>query len=91
MHDRREPTRSTGESDIHEQEGFKRGPIFREPPESNNEEPSLVLWAAAIALGILLGGLGVKLVTDWLESRQAETAVTQFVATMTGVNEQANR
>ena len=90
MPDRREPSLSTDDSDS-EQARFTRGPIFRESPEGNNEEPPLMLWVAAIALGVLLGGLGVKLITDWYESRQAEAAVRQFVAAMTGVNEQANR
>ena len=91
MHDRREPTLSNGDSDIDEPKRFERGPIFREPPDRNNEEPPLLLWVAAIALGILLGGLGVKLITDWYESRQAEAVVRQFVAAMTDVNEQATR
>jgi len=86
MHDRRKPTLSAGDPDIREQDTIERGPIFREPPDRNSEEPSLVFWAAAIALGILLGGLGVKLITNWYESRQAEAVVRQFVAAMTGVN-----
>ena len=91
MHDRREPTLSAGDSSIREQEPFDQGPIFREPPDRNSEEPSLVFWVAAIALGILLGGLGVKLITDWYESRQAEAVVRQFVVAMTGANEQAEK
>ena len=91
MHDRQEPTLSTGDSDIREQDAIERGPIFREPPDMHSEEPSLVFWVAAIALGILLGGLGVKLITNWYESRQAEAVVRQFVVAMTGVNEQASR
>ena len=89
MHDRREPTLSTGESDIREHEPFDQGPIFREPPERNGEEPSLVFWVAAIALGMLLGGLGVKLITNWFESRQAEAAVRQFATAMSSANERA--
>ena len=50
-----------------------------------------MLWVAAIALGLLLGGLGVKLVTDWYESRHAEAVVRQFTAAMNGFSEQANR
>lgn len=91
MHDRREPTLSIGDADIPAQERFKRGRIFRKPNVSNNEEPSLVLWVVAIALGLLLGGLGVQLITDWYESRQAEAVVRQFAAAMTGVSEQGNR
>ena len=90
MHDRREPTLSAGDADLREQDPIERGPIFREPPDPNNEEPSLVFWVAAIALGVLLGGLGVKLITQWFESRQAEAVVRQFVVAMT-VNEQSNR
>ena len=91
MHDRREPTLSAGDSGIRQQEPFDDGPIFREPPDRNSEEPSLLFWIAAIALGILLGGLGVKLITNWYESRQAEAVVRQFVAAMTDVNEQSSR
>ena len=89
MHDRREPTLSAGDSGIREQAPFEHSPILREPPDRNNEEPSLVFWVAAIALGILLGGLGVKLITHWYESRQAEAVVRQFVVAMNGANEQA--
>ena len=91
MHDRREPTLSAGDSSIREQEPFDQGPIFREPPDRNSDEPSLVFWVAAIALGILLGGLGVKLITNWFESRQAEAVVQQFAAAMSGANAQANQ
>ena len=91
MHDRREPTLSTGDSDTHEQGRCNRSPSYRQSSERSNEEPPLVLWVAAIALGLLLGGLGVKLITDWYESRQAEAAVKQFVAVMSNVNEQTNR
>lgn len=87
MHERREPTLSTGDSDTHEQE--RR--TLREPVESNNEEPPLVLWVAAIALGLLLGGLGVKLITDWYESRHAEAVVQRFAAAINALSEQANR
>ena len=84
MHDRREPTLSAGDPDIREQEPSERGPIFREPHDGNNEEPSLVFWVAAIALGILLGGLGVKVISHWYESRQAEAVVNQFAVAMKG-------
>lgn len=91
MHDRREPTLSAGDSDLREQDPIERGPIVREPPDPNNEEPSLVFWVAAIALGVLLSGLGVKLISEWFESRQAEAVVRQFVVAMTDVNEQSSR
>ena len=91
MHGRREPTLSIADSDSQEQERCSRGPIIRDAPEANNEEPPFMLWVAAIALGLLLGGLGVKLITDWHESRQAKAAVKQFVAVMSNVNEQTNR
>lgn len=89
MHDRREPTLSAGDSGIREQEPHDQGPILREPPDRSGEEPSLVFWIAAIAIGMLLGGLGVKLITNWYASRQAEAVVRQFVVAMTGANEQA--
>ena len=87
MHDRREPTLAPGDSDTHEQE---RGSL-RKPVESNNEEPPLVLWVAAIALGLLLGGLGVKLITDWYESRHTEAVVRQIAAAMNAFSERAHR
>ena len=86
MHDRREPTLSTGDSDSDEQERC----ILRQPVESNNEEPPLVLWVAAIALGLLLGGLGVKLITDWYESRHAQAVIQQFAVALNGFSERAN-
>lgn len=89
MHDRQEPTLSAGDSGIRQQELFDDGPIIREPPDRNREEPSLLFWIAAIALGILLGGLGVKLITNWYESRQAEAVVRQLVVAMTDVNAHA--
>ncbi len=91
MPDRREPSLSTDDADSHEQQRFRRGPLSREYPEEDNKEPSFMFWVAAIALGILLGGLGVKLISDWHESRQAAVAVRQLVAAVNGVNEQANR
>lgn len=91
MHDRREPTLSAGESGFREQEPFDQGPILSEPPDRNSEQPSLAFWIAAIALGILLGGLGVKLITDWFESRQAEAVVRQFAAAMGTASAQANQ
>ena len=91
MHDRQEPTLSAGDSGIRQQEPFDDGPIFREPPDRNREEPSLLFWIAAIALGILLGGFGVKLITNWYESHQAEAVVRQFVVAMTDVNEQSEK
>ncbi len=89
MQSRREPTLSAGETDHREQDPIEYGPLFREPPDRSSEEPSLVFWVAAIALGILLGGLGVKLITNWYESRQAEAIVRQFVSAMTSANAQA--
>ena len=89
MHDRREPTLSAGESNPRGQEPAEHGPIIREATDGSSEEPSLVFWIAAIALGILLGGLGVNLITNWYESRQAEATVRQFAAAMAGANVQA--
>ena len=86
MPDRREPTLSTGDSDTHGQDRC----ILRQPVERNSEEPPLVLWVAAIALGLLLGGLGVKLITDWYESRQAEVVVRRFATAVNGFSEPAN-
>lgn len=94
MRDRREPSLSTDEFPLaasHEPERVARGPAFREPAETNDQEPSLVFWVAAIALGVLLGGLGVKVVTDWYESRQAEAALRQFAVTVNNVTQQTNR
>lgn len=91
MLDRREPTLSIGDSDTHAQERCRRDPFYRESFEGGHEEPPFMLWVAAIALGLLLGGLGIKLITDWYESRQAEAAVRQFVAVMSNVNEQTSR
>ncbi len=83
MHDRQEPTLSAGDSNIRQQKPFDDGPIFHEPPDRSSEEPSFLFWMAAIALGIVLGGLGVKLITNWYGSRQAEAVVRQFVVAMT--------
>lgn len=91
MHDRPEPTLSAGDSNIRQQKPFDDGPIFHEPPDRSSEEPSFLFWIAAIALGIVLGGLGVKLITNWYGSRQAEAVVRQFVVAMTDVNEQSEQ
>ena len=91
MHDRQEPTLSAGDSNIRQQKPFDDGPIFHEPPDRSSEEPSFLFWIAAIALGIVLGGLGVKLITNWYGSRQAEAVVRQFVVAMTDVNEQSEQ